>query len=72
VPEDSPAAGVTVKALEDLGESEIEVLSLLRGRARRHQPAGNAVIKPGDILILQGDPAALATLRATRSASSRR
>jgi di/tricarboxylate transporter len=59
VPEDSPAAGVTVKALEDLGESEIEVLSLLRGRARRHQPAGNAVIKPGDILILQGDPAAL-------------
>jgi di/tricarboxylate transporter len=59
VPEESPAAGVTVKALEDLGENEIEVLSLLRGRARRHQPAGNAVIKPGDILILQGDPAAL-------------
>ena len=25
VPEDSPAAGVTVKALEDLGEGEIEV-----------------------------------------------
>jgi di/tricarboxylate transporter len=59
VPEDSPAAGVTVKALEELGENEIEVLSLLRGRARRHQPAGNMVIKPGDILILQGDPAAL-------------
>jgi di/tricarboxylate transporter len=59
VPEDSPAAGVTVKSLEDLGENEIEVLSLLRGRARRHQPAGNTVIKPGDILILQGDPAAL-------------
>jgi di/tricarboxylate transporter len=59
VPEDSPAAGVTVKALEDLGENEIEVLSLLRGRARRHQPAGNTVIKPGDILILQGEPAAL-------------
>jgi di/tricarboxylate transporter len=59
VPEDSPAAGVTVKALEDLGENEIEVLSLLRGRARRHLPAGNTVIKPGDILILQGDPAAL-------------
>jgi di/tricarboxylate transporter len=59
VPKQSPAAGVTVKALEDLGENEIEVLSLLRGRARRHQPAGNTVIKPSDILILQGDPAAL-------------
>ena len=59
VPEDSPAAGVTVKALEDLGENEIEVISLLRGRTRRHEPAGNMVIKPGDILILQGDPAAL-------------
>ena len=33
VPEDSPAAGVTVKALEDLGEGEIEVITLLQRRA---------------------------------------
>ena len=59
VPEDSPAAGITVKALEDLGEEEIEVITLLRGGSRRHEPAGNVVIKPGDILILQGEPAAL-------------
>ena len=59
VPEDSPAAGITVKALEDLGEGEIEVITLLRGGSRRHEPAGNVVIKPGDILILQGEPAAL-------------
>jgi di/tricarboxylate transporter len=59
VTEDSPAAGVTVKALEDLGEAEVEVITLLRGRSRRHEPAGNVVIKPGDILILQGEPAAL-------------
>ena len=59
VPEDSPAAGMTVKALEDLGEDEIEVITLLRGRSRRYEPAGNVVIKPGDILILQGEPAAL-------------
>jgi len=26
---------------------------------RRHEPAGNVVIKPSDILILQGEPAAL-------------
>jgi di/tricarboxylate transporter len=59
VPEDSPAAGVTVKALEDLGESEIEVITLLRGQRRRYEPAGNAVIKAGDILILRGEPQAL-------------
>ena len=59
VPEDSPAADVTVKALEDLGEGEIEVITLLRGDRRRHEPAGNVVIRPGDILILQGEPAAL-------------
>ena len=59
VPEDSPAAGLTVKALEDLGEGEIEVITLLRGQQRRYEPAGNVVIKAGDILILQGEPTAL-------------
>ena len=34
-PEGSPAVGVTVKALEELGENEIEVITLLRGRSRR-------------------------------------
>jgi di/tricarboxylate transporter len=59
VPEDSPAAGVTVKALEELGESEIEVITLLREGTRRYEPAGNVVIRPGDILILQGETSAL-------------
>jgi len=59
VPKDSPAAGVTVKALEDLGESELEVITLLRGTKRRYEPAGNVVIKPDDILILRGEPQAL-------------
>jgi di/tricarboxylate transporter len=59
VPPDSPAAGITIKALEKQGEEEIEVIALLRGRERRFEPAGNAQIKAGDILILQGEPAAL-------------
>jgi len=59
VPKESPAAGITVKALEDLGESEIEVITLLRGAKRRYEPAGNAVIKADDILILRGEPQAL-------------
>ena len=59
IPEDSPAARMTVKALEDASENEIDVITLLRGARRRYEPAGNMVIKPGDILILQGEPAAL-------------
>ena len=35
VPEELPAAGMTVKALEDLGEEEIEVITLT---ARRQPP----------------------------------
>ena len=63
VPEDSPAAGVTVKALEELGEGETEVITLIRAGARRYEPAGNVVIKSGDILILQGEPTATARRR---------
>jgi len=59
VPEDSPAVGLTVKALEQLGENEIEVITLLRGSTRRYEPAGNAMVKAGDILILRGEPQAL-------------
>jgi len=59
VPEESPAAGITVKALEELGENEIEVVTLLRGRERRYEPAGNVVIKAGDDLIIRGSPQAL-------------
>jgi di/tricarboxylate transporter len=59
VPEDSPAAGATVKGLEDLGEGDIEVITLIRGATRRYEPSNKVVIKSGDILILQGEPAAL-------------
>ncbi|MGI8725349.1 MAG: SLC13 family permease [Methyloceanibacter sp.] len=59
IPEGSPAVGGTIKALEDLGEGEVEVITLLRGRQRRYEPAGNVVIKADDILILQGEPSAL-------------
>jgi len=59
IPEDSPIAGKTVRALEQAGEDEIEVVSLLRGRERRNEPGGNTTLKAGDIVILQGDPEAL-------------
>ncbi|MFW2391767.1 MAG: SLC13 family permease, partial [Methyloceanibacter sp.] len=59
VPEDSPAADITVKALEDLGEGEIEVIAMVRDTKRRFDPAGNAVIKANDVVILRGEPQAL-------------
>ena len=48
IPEDSLAAGITVKALEDLGEGEFEVITLLRGKERRFEPADNVVLKGRD------------------------
>jgi di/tricarboxylate transporter len=59
VPKDSPAVGLTVKKLEELGENEIEVITLLRGTKRRYEPGDNVVIKANDILILRGEPSAL-------------
>jgi di/tricarboxylate transporter len=59
VPADSPAANITVKALEELGEGEIEVITLIRGAQRRFDPGGNSIIKADDILILRGEPSAL-------------
>jgi len=59
VPADSPAADITVKALEDLGEGEVEVIALIRGPKRRFDPGGNSVIKADDVLILRGEPSAL-------------
>lgn len=59
VPADSPAADITVKALEDLGEGEVEVIAVIRGTKRRFDPAGNSVIKADDVLILRGEPSAL-------------
>ena len=62
VPKDSPAANITVKALEDLSEGDVEVITLIRGTTRRFDPAGNSVIKADDVLILRGEPSALERL----------
>ena len=59
VPENSPLVGKTVKALEDAAESEVEVITLLRKGQRRHEPAGNIILRAEDNLILQGEPEAL-------------
>jgi di/tricarboxylate transporter len=59
VPENSEFAGRTVRELEALGESEVEVLAILRRRERNSSPAGGVKLRAGDIIILKGEPAAL-------------
>ena len=59
VPEDSPIAGKTVRALEQAADDEVEVVRLLRKGQRGVEPSGNMTLKAGDTLILQGEPAAL-------------
>lgn len=59
VPPESPIVGKTVKALEDAGEQEIDVITLLRKGQRKLEPAGNIVLQKEDILILRGEPEAL-------------
>jgi di/tricarboxylate transporter len=59
VPQESGFAGKTVKDLEALGEGEVEVLALLRRRQRNSSPSGAMKLRAGDIIILQGEPAAL-------------
>jgi di/tricarboxylate transporter len=60
IPEKASVAGKTVKDLENFGENEIEVVTILRTGGRRHYaPRGAVTLKAGDILILQGEPSAL-------------
>jgi len=58
VPEDSPAVGKTVGEIEAMAEG-IEVFMIVRARSRRFAPAENTPIRAGDILLIEGEPAAL-------------
>ncbi len=58
VPEKSSAVGKTIGELEAMADG-IEVFMLERGRTRRLAPSERMTIKAGDILLIQGEPAAL-------------
>src|SRR5262249_40728975 len=59
IPQDSPIVGKTVRELEQAGEDEVELIALMRGSQHRIQPAAALALKADDIIILQGEPAAL-------------
>ncbi len=72
-PEDWPLAGLRIGALHDLAGGEARVMMLLSGGRRRPRPHPNTKVRPGDVLLLQGEPQALdelinrGKLRLTRS-----
>ena len=59
LPADSPLAGKTVAELEALGDGEVTVTAIIREHFRRYAPASHWMLYPDDVLILQGEPAAL-------------
>ena len=72
-PGDWPLAGLRIGALHDLAGGEARVMMLLSGGRRRPRPHPNTKVRPGDVLLLQGEPQALdelinrGKLRLTRS-----
>jgi di/tricarboxylate transporter len=59
VPEDSPLVGKTVEELEQLGEGEVQVQTIIRERFRRFTPSPDWTLYAGDTLLLEGEPATL-------------
>ena len=62
VPAGSQFVGQQVRTIEQLCENEVTVMAIFRGRQRLLAPAGVERLNRDDILILEGEPAALQTL----------
>jgi di/tricarboxylate transporter len=62
VPEQSTLAGEQVRKLEQLCENEVTVMAIIRGKRRVLAPPSVERLRPNDILLLEGDPAALEPL----------
>ncbi len=62
LPADSKLVGQTVEALENETDHHLIVAAIIREQSHRYVPRGHWVLYADDILILQGDPAALQPL----------
>lgn len=63
VPPDSALVGSTVTDLEQLfSGGQLTVAAIVRDQGHRYVPGGNWVFSPGDVIVLEGDPAALKPL----------
>lgn len=57
--EGSAIAGKTVGELEKMGDDEVEVLMIVREWGGRYAPSDKSVLRPGDTLLIEGEPKAL-------------
>ncbi|MCL4766909.1 MAG: anion permease [Hyphomicrobiaceae bacterium] len=60
--EGSRAIGRTIGAVVSPAEGEVFVVALVRGESRDAAPRDDEPIRPGDVLILEGNPDALKTV----------
>ncbi len=58
-PEDWAPGSMTVSALLACGEGDVRIMALIRDGKRRPGPRGNVVVKPGDVLLVEGGQEAL-------------
>jgi len=58
-PEDWAPGSMTVTALNECGDGEVRIMALIRESKRRSSPRGNTVIRPGDVLLVEGGQEAL-------------
>jgi di/tricarboxylate transporter len=62
---DSGVVGETVADLHRLAEDEVKVVAIIRNETRSSRPLPDAVIRQNDLLLLEGEPAALERVVAT-------
>ena len=58
-PEDWALGSVTVAALMAMGQNEVRVMALIRDGKRRPRPRGNVMVRPGDVVLLEGEQQSL-------------
>ena len=59
VPKDSPLVDKRTADVEKLGEGEVKVTTIVRERFRRYKPTAALRLRAGDVLLMEGEPAAL-------------
>jgi di/tricarboxylate transporter len=65
VPDDWTGGPQRVGEVRGRAGGEVEVVGLIRGSDRRRKPHANTLVKPGDIVQLEGEPNVLHTLIAS-------
>ena len=58
-PENWAPGSMAVASLNDCGSGDVRIMALIRGGKRRPAPRGNTVIRPGDVLLVEGGQEAL-------------